>query len=133
MRMLYFSLVNSHLLYGILVCGYECHRLKKIQKRIIRMITVSKYNAHTEPLFKGLDLLKLKDMLNLSTLKILLSISTRQFTRLFLLISNPCRTQRTLYADKRVQIYLLNMVNSILIPLLQKNATQSPGFLSKHY
>ena len=63
------SLVNSHLLYGILVWGYECHRLEKIQQRIIRIITVSKYNAHTEPLFKALDLRKLKDMLNLSTLK----------------------------------------------------------------
>ena len=30
MRMMYCSLVNSHLLYGILVWGYECHQLKKI-------------------------------------------------------------------------------------------------------
>ena len=69
MRMLYCSLVNPHLLYKLLVWGYECHRLEKIQKRIIRIITVSKYNAHMEPLFKALDLLKLKDMLNLSSLK----------------------------------------------------------------
>ena len=69
MRMLYCCLVNSHLLYGILVWGYEFHRLEKIQKRIIRIITVSKYNTHTEPLFKAFDLLKLKYMLNLGTLK----------------------------------------------------------------
>ena len=69
MRKLYCSLVKSHLLYGILVWGYECHRLEKIQKRIIRIITISKYNAHTEPLFKALDIVKLKDMLNLSTLR----------------------------------------------------------------
>ena len=69
MRMLYCSLVNSHLLYRILVWGYECYRLEKILKRIIRIFTVSKYNAHTEPLLKALDLLKLKYMLNLSTLK----------------------------------------------------------------
>ena len=68
MRMLYCSLVNLHL-YGILVWRYECHRLEKIHKRIIRIISVSKYNTHTQPLFKALDLLKLKDMLNLSTLK----------------------------------------------------------------
>ena len=35
---------------------------------MIRIITVSKYNAHTEPLFKALDL-KIQDMLDLSTLK----------------------------------------------------------------
>ena len=69
LRMLYCSLVNSHLSYAILIWGYECHRLEKIQKRMIRIITVSKYNAHTEPLFKALDLLKIQDMLDLSTLK----------------------------------------------------------------
>ena len=31
MRMLYCGLVKSHLLYMILVWGYECHRLEKIQ------------------------------------------------------------------------------------------------------
>ena len=36
---------------------------------MIRIITVSKYNAHTEPLFKALDLLRIQDMLDLSTLK----------------------------------------------------------------
>ena len=43
--------------------------VKEDTETFIRIITVSKYNAHTEPLFKALDLLKLKDMLNLSTLK----------------------------------------------------------------
>ena len=62
MRMLCCSLVNSHL-YGILGWGYERRRLEKI------IITVSKYNAHTEPLIRALDFLKLKDMLNLSALK----------------------------------------------------------------
>ena len=38
--------------YGILVWGYDCHRVEKIQKRIFRIITVSKYNAHTEPLLR---------------------------------------------------------------------------------
>ena len=83
MRMLYSSLVNSHLLYGILVWGCEYHRLEKIQKSIIRIITVSKYNDHTEPLFKALDLLKLNDMLNLSTLK----STTDIYTTIYPLIS----------------------------------------------
>ena len=138
--MLYCSLVNSYLLYGILVWGYECHRLEKIQKRIIRIITVGKYNAHTQPLFKTLDLLKLKYMLNLSTLKFYyrylhyilpayfysFQITTQGFhdhynTR----HSDQIHVERTktLYADKIVRMYLPNMVNSIPIPLLQKIAT----------
>ena len=150
MRMLYCSLVNSHILYGILVWGYECHRLEKIQKRIIRIITVSKYNAHTEPLFKALDLLKLKDMLNLSSLKFYYRYLHNNLPAYF--NSFQITTQgshhhyntrhsdqihvertRTLYADKIVRIYLPNLVNTIPIPLLQKNCnSQSPGFLIKH-
>ena len=61
--MLYCSLINSHLCYGILIWGYECHRFENIQTLF------SKYNAHTEPLFKALDLLTIQDMLDLSTLK----------------------------------------------------------------
>ena len=36
---------------------------------MIKIITVSKYNTHTEQLFKALDNLKIQDMLDLSTLK----------------------------------------------------------------
>ena len=123
MRMLYCSLVNSHLLYGILVWGYEWHRLEKIQKHIIRIITVSKYNAHTEPLFKALDLLKLKYMLNLSSLKFYYRYLHDNLPAYF--YSFQITTQgshhhyntrhsdqihvertRTLYADKRVRIYI---------------------------
>ena len=143
MRMLYCSLVNSHLLYGILVWGYECHRLEKIQKRIIRIITVSRYNAHTEPLS-----FQTKRHVEFKFTRILLPISTRQFPAYF--YSFQITTQgshhhyntrhsdqihvertRTLYADKRVRIYLPNMVNSIPIPLLQKIVTLSlQGFSS---
>ena len=137
MMMLYCSLVNSHLLYGILVWGYECHRLEKIQKRIIRIITVSIHNAHTEPLFKALDLLKLKDMLNLSSLKFYYRYIHDNLPAYFYSFqiktqgshhhyntrhSDQIHVERTriLYADIRVRIYLPNMVNSIPIPLLQK-------------
>ena len=44
-------------------------RLIKIQKRVIRIITRSKYNAHTEPLFKTLGILKLEDNMKLNALK----------------------------------------------------------------
>ena len=40
-----------------------------MQKRIIRIITCSKYNVHTSPLFKSLRILTLDDMSGLNTLK----------------------------------------------------------------
>ena len=43
----------------------------KIQKKAIRIITRSNYNAHTEPLLKDLGLLKTEDMFSLKILKFL--------------------------------------------------------------
>ena len=52
LRTLYFSMVQSRLRYGILAWGFEYQRFVKLQKRFMRIITLSTYNAHTEPLFK---------------------------------------------------------------------------------
>ena len=55
LRALYFALVHSHLSYcpTILNClsTSNKNRLLKIQKKAIRLITGSNYNAHTNPLF----------------------------------------------------------------------------------
>ena len=69
-RTLYFSMMNSNLNYGILVWGFSCQRLIKLQKKVIRIISRSKYNAHTEPIFKTLDILTLDDLFNLNALKL---------------------------------------------------------------
>ena len=69
LRMLYFCLVNSQISYGLLSRGFQCKRLEKLQKRIIRIITCSKYNAHTDPLFKRANVLKINDVFKLNALK----------------------------------------------------------------
>ena len=66
---IYNGLVLPHLHYGILLWGFDINRLTKIQKNIIRIITNSKYNSHTEPLFKQLNLLKLKDIFTIQQYK----------------------------------------------------------------
>ena len=70
LRILYNSLILPHLQYGILIWGFCLGRLQKLQKRSVRIITRSKYNAHTDPVFKSLNLLKLKDLFELSVFKI---------------------------------------------------------------
>ncbi len=67
--LLYSSLILSHLNYAILVWGYEYERIIKLQNKSIRIISHSKYNAHTEPIFKTLKLIKVKDILTLQELK----------------------------------------------------------------
>ena len=64
MKLMYDSLVLSHLQFGISCWGFERDRILKLQKRALRILTDSKYNAHTEPLFKELKLLKVKDIFN---------------------------------------------------------------------
>ena len=66
--MLYNSLLLPHINYCLTTWGYQCHRLQKLQKRAIRIITLSKYNDHTAPLFKKLNLLTIKDILALQEL-----------------------------------------------------------------
>ena len=69
LRQLYFTLIQSHLNYGILLWGKQCNELIKTQKKSIRIVTTSKYNAHTSPLFKALDVIALPDLYILNVLK----------------------------------------------------------------
>ena len=69
LTMLYNSMILSHINYCILAWGYEHSRLFKLQKKSIRIISNSKYNAHTEPLFKRLKLLKIEHILKVNEIK----------------------------------------------------------------
>ena len=69
MKTLDFSLSHSHLNYGILIWGYKCNGLVKLQKRLIRIVMLAKYNAHTDPLFKQAAILKMSGMLRINALK----------------------------------------------------------------
>ena len=45
------ALILPHLTYGVLAWGYENDIIFKLQKRALRAVTSSRYNAHTGPLF----------------------------------------------------------------------------------
>ena len=55
--------------YCLTIWGFQCERINKLQKKAIRIITRSKYNEHTSPLFKTMTLLTVKDMQALQELK----------------------------------------------------------------
>ncbi len=48
--LIYNSLVLSHLNFGILLCVYKWEKVFKFQKKIVRILSLSKYNAHTDVL-----------------------------------------------------------------------------------
>ena len=64
----YYAHFYSHLIYGIETWGpmmskKNLDRLFKIQKVTVHIITNSKYNAHTDPIFRNNKLLKLNDII----------------------------------------------------------------------
>ena len=68
---LYKSLFVPHINYGSLVWGQNCNSINKMQKKAIRTVTHSNYIAHSEPLLKDLNLLSVKDLMDLKLIKFL--------------------------------------------------------------
>ena len=69
LRTLYFSMAQSRMTYGILNWGFDYYRIEKLQIRCLRIISCSIYNAHSEPCFKVLDILKIEHLFSQSCLK----------------------------------------------------------------
>ena len=70
LKTLYDSLIHSRMNYGILTWGFNTKYIFKLQKKCMRFLTKSKYNAHTDPIFKKLNILKIHDLFKLHLLKL---------------------------------------------------------------
>ena len=108
-RMLvYNSLVKSYLEYGILAWGNakskEIDKISVIQKKIIRNIHNSKYNAHTDPIYSSLKILKFEDILKYNSITLMYkyanSLLPKSFSDIFGQMnerSRSVKTQKTRY------------------------------------
>ena len=83
LRLMYQSLVNCHLQFCILAWGYEYNRVYNPQKKALRIMTASKYNAHTEPLFNQLNIMKLEDSYSLQCLNFYHKFNTNSLPKYF--------------------------------------------------
>ena len=63
------SLISLHLHFGVLSWGFKSSRIHKLQKKAVRAITSSTFNAQTESLFKRLNFLKISDVFDKQCLK----------------------------------------------------------------
>jgi len=159
LRTMYFSLFQSHLNFGILHWGHTikdgqpCDILTKLQKRAMRIITNSPYSCHTTPLFKALEVLKLKDMFNYFVLKFAYRFHNHILPGYFLtnfkfLRSHDVHTYRMRNDSIRhprlnltkshqcMRVYLLNVMNQFPNIVTEKIQTHSEcGFsqYSKRY
>jgi len=82
MKTLYYSLIHSHLSYGILVWGNATqsalHQTTLLQKRAIRLINNAKYNSHTDPLFRSSHILKLADLVEYQAALFAFDLNTKK-------------------------------------------------------
>ena len=83
LRTLYFSMVQSRMIYCILTWGFDYYRIEKLQKRFVRINSSSKYNALSEPLFKVLDILKIEHLFSQSCLKFVYKFKKSQLPNTF--------------------------------------------------
>ena len=67
---LYNTIILPHINCMIIIWGHHHKTMTQLQKRAIRVITLCKYLAHTEPLFKNLNILKVEVIFRLQQLKL---------------------------------------------------------------
>ena len=76
--MIYHSLFESHLHFGSIIYGAattkSLEEISTIQRKALRVLTRSTYNAHTDPILKKHKILKVTDLIHLNQ-----SIFVRQF------------------------------------------------------
>ena len=69
MKILYSTLVQLHILYGINLSIIFKENYSALEKKVVRLINKSEYNAHTAKSFKTCNILTLKSMYELETAK----------------------------------------------------------------
>ena len=148
LKLLYNSLILPHIQYGILNWGFKYNRIFKLQKRAMRIITCSKYNAHTSPIFKSQELLKIEDIFKISLLKFLYKLEKGSLPSYFsgIFITHTADHQhntryrdterlpvpRTSSAEETIRHYLPTFVEDTPDLIKDKIHTHSPeGFA--HY
>ena len=77
------SLVNGNLMYGLLLWGpmaqaSDMKKLLRLQKKAIRHINSSVYNAPTKPICKKYKILKLDDLIQLELAKFMYKFTKRE-------------------------------------------------------
>ena len=138
---IYNSLILSHLHYGILCWGFDSQNLFKLQKKAIRIICNSRYNSHTDPLFKKLNLLKIQDIFRVQCLKFFFNFENEKVPMYFLQSFSFPRGEhdhetrnRSLYqinranrqtSKKTLKYYLPSLLNETPDGILRKIYTHS--------
>ena len=145
---IYNALILSRINYAILCWGYEHKRIFTLQKKAIRIIFSSKYNSHTDPIYKKLRLLKVKDIFIIQSLKFYYKYSNRKLPGYFISMFNHVndfhehntRASQSLYiprtrrtkTSKSTRYSIPEIINKFPIFIREKIQTHSFETIKKH-
>ena len=94
-KSIYYAIFHSHLSYVCTAWGQNLnpkHRITLLQKKAIRIVSFSQYDAHTLPIFAKLNIIKFSDLISLCNClfiyKHCFSKSPSVFSDVFILASN---------------------------------------------
>jgi hypothetical protein len=131
---IYNSMFVPYLHYSILLWGHCPHRIPKLQKRAIRIVFKTKYNAHTDPIFKQNGLLKFDDMYKLAVLKFFFKNVNNSLPECFVnIIGQPQQERRYELRQHRLPIPMCRKVftSKCLRYILPKLVNDMPKCISE--
>src|SRR5271165_6239916 len=115
--LIYRTMIVTHLTYCNIVWGFASktllNRLRLLQKRALRLLTLSHYLTPTSPLFRNLNLLKLDDMHCLEVAKFMFNVKMRLSPQIVLL--------NFTVIDLTLQKYNTRSNNYFLVPHYRTN------------
>ena len=106
---LYNTTILPHFHYGILAWGSKANLISKLQKKSIRTITNSRYNAHTEPLLKQHKLLKVEDIFKHQQLNFYFKLKHQTLPHYFSSFSTTMNTEVHQYNTRRRSIFQIRV------------------------
>ena len=110
----YYALFFSHMTYGCNLWGLTSEenisKIEVLQRKCIRIMTFAPYNSHSNDLFMELSLMKVRDLISLSQLKIVFDFKNSSLPSdlmsLFQLSSNAHTTHRELNSTVNNLFYI---------------------------
>ena len=125
LRTLYFAIFHSHLLYcaNIIGCASksDIKKISILQKKAIRLISGSNYNAHTKPILKKLNNLPFDDILYEQKMIFMYAVYNNY--------SPPSFTNTWIKNNTREQLYELRNVDNYSICCRNIDLKASKNFL----
>ena len=141
LKTIYNTLFLPHLNYGILLWGSENESINKLQKRVLRIISGSKFNAHTEPICREEQLLKVNEIYKLAIYKFYFKLINNELPHYFqdftptfsdganhYLLRNPSRQIPKIFHEfpkHSLRYKLIFTLNNTSTTIIEKASSQS--------